>query len=331
MAPSYLWNSSSILFPLKPIFASFSSTPKPSIPIRLVVDWDGTLTEKDTLHIVAAIGYDHNRDTALTPWNDIVEAYLLDYRQYEQSYQPPAAKRSIVAEESAWLASLKDVEERSVQRVDAAGIFSGVTYHDISEASQSAVKDKKLQLRKGWKDLLALAHPTKTDMQKDARVSILSVNWSGTFIRESLLFATSTSHPLNNTVASIPIFANEIHTHVASIRTSADKLAVFSKIRHDASKTLYLGDSATDFDCLLAADVGICVRDEPMDSGQRELKETLERVGIVVSRLGPEAWKTDETGETDMREATSVKREKTVWWVNDLVEAVKFIEERDSV
>jgi 2-hydroxy-3-keto-5-methylthiopentenyl-1-phosphate phosphatase len=331
MALNYLWNRWSVYFPLQLLFASFSDTPRSSIPLSIVVDWDGTLTKKDTLHIVAAIGYDYNHDSALTPWDDIVEAYLVDYSQYENKYEPSTEKRRTIPEESTWLASLKDVEERSVQRVQEAGIFNGVTHHDICEASISAIRDEKIQLRNGWKQLLASADGPVIDRQKHRKVSILSVNWSATFIRDCLRNATTISQSENDILECVPICANEIHTHVPSIRTSADKLAAFKKIRDDTSRTLYLGDSATDFDCLIAADVGICVRDEPMGSSQRELKETLERIGIVVSRLGPEAWKTDGMEETNMEGKGPVQRIKRVWWINDLFEAVKFIDDRNSV
>jgi hypothetical protein len=51
--------------------------------------------------------------------------------------------------------------------------------------------------------------------------------------------------------------------------------------------TVYVGDSTGDFHCLLAADVGICVRDEhsPVRSGQIELTDTFKRVGVEVRPL----------------------------------------------
>ena len=65
-----------------------------------------------------------------------------------------------------------------------------------------------------------------------------------------------------------------------SIRTSFDKL---QHLKHEpGSITIYIGDSATDFDCLLAADIGICIHDEPMGSSQRALAETLARFKLNV-------------------------------------------------
>ncbi|KAF2474651.1 uncharacterized protein BDR25DRAFT_301327 [Lindgomyces ingoldianus] len=48
---------------------------------------------------------------------------------------------------------------------------------------------------------------------------------------------------------------------------------------------VYVGDSWTDFECLLAADLGICIRDDPMTSSQRRLEDSLQRLGIACPYL----------------------------------------------
>ena len=88
---------------------------------------------------------------------------------------------------------------------------------------------------------------------------------------------------------------------------------------------LYVGDSSYDFDALIAADVGICVQDDPMRSGQRELKETLERVGLEVLHLSPAAWVKRGEGIKDEGDSQGQENKK-VWWVTDLMEVVRFIE-----
>lgn len=48
---------------------------------------------------------------------------------------------------------------------------------------------------------------------------------------------------------------------------------------------IYVGDSTTDLECLLVAHLGICMQDEPLRSGQRDLSETLARIGVPTKKL----------------------------------------------
>ena len=99
------------------------------------------------------------------------------------------------------------------------------------------------------------------------------------------------------------------------IRTSADKLANMpescrskldpprSEGGDDGYAVIYVGDSATDLEALLAADVGICVRDDPMGGSQRELAETLRRIGVQVVSI--------ENGVSANKTA-----ERTIYWAS---------------
>jgi len=315
---------------LRHLIASFPFS-KREMP-RIVLDWDGTITKRDTLHTVATIGYERNRHLNLTPWDELVQAYISDYTQHEDSYRPARSDRKTIAQESAWLASLRDVEVRSVKRVRDAGIFTGVTTQDICLGAEQAIRSNEIQLRGGWKDILSMAAYPRNEIANQAPISIISVNWSGAFIRACLSAALGDSPSIKGTADSIPIFSNCLHSELAggdsevpSIRTSADKLDAFQKLRGGGNGPIfYVGDSATDFDCLLAADVGICVRDEPMGSGQMELKRSLERVGIEVVKFDLDAWGKylrEIAGPDDEKE-----RNKVVWWVTDLSEVMSFAE-----
>ena len=86
------------------------------------------------------------------------------------------------------------------------------------------------------------------------------------------------------------------------------------------SLIIFVGDSATDFDCLIEADVGICIQDEPLSSSQTELKETLARVGFSlgsISNFDPE----------DLSLGPSETRGKIIWIARDLREVSKFVKE----
>ncbi|KAJ9603949.1 hypothetical protein H2200_011471 [Cladophialophora chaetospira] len=300
--------------------------------LRIILDWDGTVTTHDTLHIVAAIGYERNQHLNLTPWDQIVQAYISNYTQHEESYRPARLDRKTIAQESAWLASLTDVEARSVKTARDAGIFTGVTNKDIYLGAEHAILNNKIQLRDGWKDIFAMASHPGNDMANQSPVSIISVNWSGTFVRACLSAGLRDSPPMRGTADSIPIFSNHLlldpsggDSEGPGIRTSADKLDAFQKLRDSGSgPVFYVGDSPTDFDCLLAADVGFCVRDEPIGSGQANLKESLERVGVQVTRLELDAW--DKYQKKIVGREVGKESNKVIWWVADLREVVTFAE-----
>ncbi|KAK8197839.1 hypothetical protein HDK77DRAFT_478893 [Phyllosticta capitalensis] len=282
------------------------------LPIHLILDWDGTLTAKDTLHFLGQISNEHAvRDVSppSSSWDDIVKAYVDDLNAHTQAYRPSASERNTIAEEKAWLASLEGVDLRSVKRVEDAGLFAGVTANNVSQGASKAVGSGQLKLRKGWENLLFRNEGNEGNLL--SHISILSVNWSATFIREALLHAAydtkvlqsseMNADALRRTMQNMDIFANEFEglnrlngssgrlskSGERGIRTSEDKLERMPIPRKYGGDELviYVGDSCTDLEALLAADVGICIRDEPMGSGQRELAEALERIGVPVHRL----------------------------------------------
>lgn len=102
--------------------------------------------------------------------------------------------------------------------------------------------------------------------------------------------------------------------------------------------TIYIGDSPTDLACLLRADVGICVRDgTTMSAEQRELKRTLERIGVRCLHVGAfgqhgrveegegEGEERDGDGgrkgeERGEREGDGEGARKGLWWAADFDE-----------
>jgi hypothetical protein len=304
-------------------------------PIQVFLDWDGTLTKRDTLEVVAKIGY--NKNPTSQPWNDIVKAYLDDYRAHQDAYSPSKDQRRTIAEESAWLETLFEVETRSVKRVREAGVFAGVQNGDVLDAANRAIENHSVDLREGWKDLFfsGLSQPDdpRSNLGRNGfRFHILSVNWSAMFIKCCILHAAMLERAPGALAALVPMvhLANEIASvqrptydpdqEGMSIRTSADKVRILEKALHApvgrpfwAKKepiTVYVGDSVTDFDALLYVDVGICIRDEPLGGGQKELAETFERVGVSVKPLS----------ELKLPLSTQEGTSKILWWAKDLKE-----------
>jgi hypothetical protein len=283
-------------------------------PIHLLLDWDGTLTRKDTLSLVGSISYNANLDKPLPPWSHFVNGWMTDYTEHATRYEPITSARTTLDQERQWLASLASIENKSVHRVESSGIFKHVKASHVDHIAASSVKNGDLQLRSHWNSLIytLLSDPSN-------KISILSVNWSARFIRQSLLSASSNltfpeNEILNSYVQIMDIDANEIsnleHTDGSDgrlskdsstgIRTSADKLlrlplrcqqrldglvSTKGPVEREDDVVVYVGDSATDLEALLAADLGICIRDDPMGSSQQELSDTLQRIGVDIRRI----------------------------------------------
>lgn len=281
-------------------------------PINLVLDWDGTLTKKDTMFALGRMAVLRNERLGLpgdpqAAWEKFGKAYMDDYAAYESRYEPKARMRTDREAESAWLKSLQEVEVRSAARVQKHDFLRGVKREDINVAARRAVETGKISLRPGWQRLLALcgsADEDHTETSLKCCVSILSVNWSEVLIRASLKESAQYSDTkeirdrLHASIDALPISSNELaslesvygstgrlsQANRPCIRTSYDKLMNYKQEADHLN--VYVGDSTTDFDALLAADVGICIWDDPMGSGQRGLADALARVGCEVMHIG---------------------------------------------
>lgn len=303
-------------------------------PINLVLDWDGTITAKDTMFAYGKVA--DIRDARLNReqngsrmFEDFGKAWMDDYSAHEKSYSPKAHEREEVVQESAWLKSLSSVESSSAERVEKSRFFAGVTNDDVSTAAKGLLRDGAVALRSGWQDLFLRAQDSSSP-RLISSISILSVNWSESFIRASLKAAATDSVPNSSLLPALDyltIAANEISgvhepggssgrltdANHAIIRTSSDKLQNFPS--RQELLNVYVGDSATDFDCLLAADLGICIRDDLMSSSAKTLAETMSRVGHVVQHVDTmKTWQQLEGSQSN------------VFWAQDLNEIVSLLE-----
>ena len=262
--------------------------------LDLVMDWDGTLTESDTLAVVASAGYKQDADQ-IPPFATFSAAYLEDVRVHTRDYKPVAQERETLTEELKWLDSLNKCEERSVLRVEKAGVFRNVTADDTCRAAQGAVLDGRVMLRSGWTRLF------RDVINDGGEIRIVSVNWSGRFSRQCLM--TSNEMQLDHEklegslISGITIIANEVlggpkgrlNRHflnpVTGIWTAQHKLrAMMASVRE--TRAVYIGDSVSDLACLMTYGVfSICIRSTEMTGEQKKLADTLQRLGIGVRNL----------------------------------------------
>lgn len=268
-------------------------------PTHLVLDYDGTLTVKDTMAVIGTIP-----DSPPMSWDEITNEYMKDYAEYKK--QPYPWKKYDRAEYSDWLASRKWVEERSARRVQHAGFFRGVSNESVRDAVSRAFQNGNLEMSDGWEKLMELFLPDSDSSTRPLScLSILSVNWSGAAIRHALWQAAYdiADHPerdkLCHFVNDMPIHANEIEALESptgssgracresgqDIRTSDDKLRYLPPRRgaqQDSTPyVVYVGDSSTDFDCLCAADLGIWICPVPESEYKQAFADAFKPLDFV--------------------------------------------------
>lgn len=277
-----------------------TNRPRLQRPVHLVLDFDATLTVRDTIILLREIPLQRNRRLGreaftVPEWSTLEQAYMEDYNRHKKAEADLDNGREKHAgslldrakDYSEMLARRRALEERSMQRLVGWDFFRGVTRADVASAANAVVGDGRLEMRAGWSQMLEMFLPSsgQHSAADNPRVSIISLNWSRTFIRQSLLSALEAEQRNNPhlarfiredlTVAACEVAgldepdgsSGQIHTDVLS---NIDKLRYLPPasqrfdIRHtgrqrdsEAPYLVYVGDSSTDFDCLMAADTGI--------------------------------------------------------------------------
>jgi 2-hydroxy-3-keto-5-methylthiopentenyl-1-phosphate phosphatase len=300
----------------------------PSLPIHWILDWDGTITRRDTLDALVSIAASSKpKSPVLDEWKRVSEAYMADYTAALEKLAPGGRLPTTIHEEHNLLKALESVEQKSLDRVSSSGIFAGLTRELIDEGAKSVVASGKVEIRRGYSQFLQ-----HTQTRGHDNLHLLSVNWSrifissclsaaGTPVQQGLIYANELDGIGKGLVSSGKISPDEdAEIHVIS---SDEKLEYMTRLRRidceskdkslDSSPPIvYVGDSWTDIECLLKADLGICIRDEPMGSSQRKLAERLQSLGVRCSRLRD--WR--DTGEWQ------------VVWARDFAEILAWVEEK---
>ncbi|KAF9692306.1 hypothetical protein EKO04_009416 [Ascochyta lentis] len=276
-----------------------------SRPIHWILDWDGTITRRDTLDALVSIAaFSKPSLSIFDEWKRVSEAYMTDYTATMEKRAPDGDLPKTLQGERDLLRTLESVEQTSLDRVSSSGIFSDLTRKLLDEGAKRVIDSRKVELRKGFAQFLQHMQSRGSD-----DLDLLSVNWSRHFISSCLKAGEAYVDPQ-------AIYANEldgIERDLVStgkispdedaemkIVSSGDKLEYLVRLRKlkcesrneslDSSRPIvYVGDSWTDIECLLEADLGICIRDDPIGSSQRKLAERLQSLGIRCPRL--QDWK----------------------------------------
>jgi len=251
----------------------------------------------------------------------------------------------------AYQASLRHVERASFLRGKQAFADAGVNASHLEAAASTALEKETVVFRSGWEEMMELVADANVGGENIA-VGIISVSWSHQWIRNLLdqamrlwrlideedeyLYDSPDAlcdlpmwDPARMDIRANDIFSKRPASEEAGIYVSADKareMADMVQRRRDelrrglggtfasGLRTIYVGDSLTDLECLLAADIGIVIRTATMGSEQHELGEALKRLGIRFSWLGYYFY-------SDMRMRKKITGK--LWWAQDLEEIVE--------
>ncbi|KAI8817828.1 uncharacterized protein EV422DRAFT_570308 [Fimicolochytrium jonesii] len=164
----------------------------------LILDYDGTITQKDTLHLLSAVACapctcssPGNRPPSSPPnevcackrqhqqWDALVSQYLDDYERTAalatlQTNPSANSTATISGSPSAltdYLQSFTPVESASIARVAASRVLAGATRAAMRQAGAS------VETREGWWDVVEVFRSAGKD------VVVCSVNWSDDLIK----------------------------------------------------------------------------------------------------------------------------------------------------
>ncbi len=229
------------------------STNLPKIK-AIVMDWDDTITNKDTIQLVAEAAY------ITTPkfprdWSHFAELYYSNYKLYTENF----GVRNTLKDEFEFQKGLKQIELSSVNEYVGLQLFKDVTLKTLEDqASKVEIKPNFFQVFKKLYD-------------SKVPVIILSCNWTSVIM--SKIFKDHGFEQDEN----FQIITNEFE-HIndkltgqvkedISIRTGADKVEHVRKLLKELNNSgiqdavYYIGDSATDILPMLEVDYGIIIGD----------------------------------------------------------------------
>lgn len=294
-----------------------------SQPRAFILDFDGTITEKDTIGVLARSAIEWQQRTKGVDmrgvWEQIVTAYGRDLDHHVAKYKPVEEDRTTTEEEEQYLRSLREVEERSFGRVSDSELFKGMGRDAWEDVGRQAVEKGDVVVRKGFTEFVRRVR------EQGDRWGIVSVNFSGPFIRgvvqasagpEEVEILANSSDEDGILLGPQSELGKAAATSDAKVAAMKDLLKSWS---HggvvDTSRPIYVGDSGADTECLMEHGViGIIMTSD----GYGSLMATMKRTGLDVVHVD-EIEVEVEVGEEQSSTASSRK----LCWARDFDEILQ--------
>lgn len=222
------------------------------IPRLIVTDWDETITQHDTIALVAEAGYlAKPKFTPKFPY--FSQVYMDAYEKYSREFGLP---RTDLETEFQFQTGLRAVELASINEMERLQLFKDVPVELFQQQAQKVV------LRPGFLDFL------HRGLTNEVPVVILSINWSKIFIEAALahngvdpskvmVLVNDLEVELGQTTGRFGAITDRFVTGVG-VRTGPDKLAVVRRLADKYGRDImYVGDSSTDLLSLLEVPFGV--------------------------------------------------------------------------
>ncbi|KAI9204000.1 uncharacterized protein BJ171DRAFT_582377 [Polychytrium aggregatum] len=268
---------------------------KPSKPLVLVLDYDETVTSRDTLALLArwaradslAIPPEAvSNHPDLSGWHAVVDAYLADLAGCKARQQQQQHFGTHVTLDD-YIGATREVDQRSILRVSASRVLAGInrslirskveclaaSTRDRSGADGDSDGDGRHSfVQPGFSSFVQAF-----DRHFPESIYVLSLNWSKDLIQATL-------SQCGISVASDRILSNDLEftsplegpasqistgTIVGDIHNGVDKARKLKELiaaKGLGTTVVYIGDSAflglssSDLPCAIAADIGILIR-----------------------------------------------------------------------
>lgn len=238
----------------------------------IVVDWDETITIKDTIDALSKIAYKKKPDFK-PDFSYFTDSYLKDLADY-QLCKP----RNTLGQEYEYQKNSKSIELASINRIARSGLFLGLDHEDFKI---------HIPLKSGF-----IKFARKCNNEK-IPIVILSVNWSSLIMR--FVLKSHNIHITEYLVNELQFNCDNVTTGnwlpSPRIHTGDDKLIYFKKLEEKYKTPLvYIGDSSTDLFPLLKADLGIVIKDGSILSTLDRLKINASSSADQDARLYHASW-----------------------------------------
>ena len=245
----------------------------PKYPIdKLITDFDETISERDTISTLVHTAADnraHEKEEFLAAWQEMVQWFLTRHHRVCDAWQNH--RHSLVD----FLKSFEELETASIQRVMAKGFLEGLTKEGLRTVGRNVTK-------KAGVDRVLSA------MRADGvAVEILSANWSEALIQGATEGLCDQIITNSLTYDAAGRSTGNIHLHVVSARDKLRKFRLRKKNPPNpdeigdggVTRTLYIGDSISDFLAILDADLGVLIGQNPT------AMQTIEQFRLPTQRL----------------------------------------------
>ncbi|KAF4622720.1 hypothetical protein G7Y89_g14306 [Cudoniella acicularis] len=285
-----------------------------------ILDFDGTITVKDTISFLFQIGLSKQASLGVDKTEvheAIISKYSEDFFGHLENYRLVKEDRRTLHEEVDYYRSLKEVEVRSFERVSDSGLFGGIKEDEWRSYGGDAIKNGEVSVREGFADFCRHVKNTNSVW------GIVSVNFSREFIRgvvdasgskenqlEILANVSNEKGVLRGPAISSWALSEQIiatcDAKLAAMKCLLDiwkEKAFFGKNCPETLVPVYIGDSGTDIECLADESVvGIVMA----ENGLNSLVDIAGRIGM--------AKHVRDFRETDTRR---------IYWARDFTEILR--------